>query len=112
MGYSPFLAVQTESHFSVSPQYPRSHFGTIAESLDSHLLVFEIAFDRIPRASFQSALIRKGLKPNADHDEVGRSATVDVVFCRDLIDEVDHQDIRDAMSTYNHRSDHQDNDHL
>jgi hypothetical protein len=81
--------------------------------LDSHLLVFDIAFDRISRASFQSALIRKGLKPNADHDEVGRPATVDVLFCRDLIDEVDHQEnLRDDMSTYYHRSDHQDDDHL
>jgi FkbM family methyltransferase len=87
------LGMQIESNFNVSLQYPKSHFGTIAElALDSHLLVFDIAFDRIPRASFQSALIRKGLKPNADHDEVGKPATVDVLFCRDLIDEVDHQD--------------------
>ena len=87
------LGMQIESNFSVSPQYPRSHFGTIAGlALDSHLLVFDIAFDRISRASFQSALIRKGLKPDADHDEVGRPATVDVLFCRDLIDEVDHQE--------------------
>jgi hypothetical protein len=60
------LGMQIESNFSVSPQYPSSHFGTIAGlALDSHLLVFDIAFDRISRASFQSALIRKGLKPNS-----------------------------------------------
>jgi len=32
------------------------------------------------------------LKPAASHDEVGKPTTVDVLFCRDLIDEVDHQD--------------------
>jgi FkbM family methyltransferase len=91
--HAGLLGMQIESNFSVSPQYPRSHFGTIAESaLDCHLLVFDIAFDRIPRASFQSALIRKGLKPSADHDEIGRPATVDVLFGRDLIDELDHQE--------------------
>ena len=91
--HAGMLGMQIETNFSVSPHYPRSHFGTIAKfALDSHLLVFDITFDRIPRASFQRALIRKGLKPNADQDEVGRPATVDVLFCRDLIDEVDHQD--------------------
>ena len=91
--HAGMLGMQIETNFSVSPQYPTSHFGTIAKfALDSHLLVFDITFDRIPRASFQRALIRKGLKPNADQDEVGRPATVDVLLCRDLIDEVDHQD--------------------
>jgi FkbM family methyltransferase len=87
------LGMQIETNFSVSPHYPRSHFGTIAEfALDGHLLVFDIGFDRIPRASFQRALMRKGVKPNAHQDEVGKPATVDVLFCRDLIDEVDHQE--------------------
>jgi FkbM family methyltransferase len=87
------LGMQIETNFSVSPQYPTSHFGTIAElALGGHLLVFDLNFERVPRASFQRALIRKGLKPTADHDQVGKPATVDVLFCRDLIDEVDHQD--------------------
>ena len=87
------LGMHAETNFNMSPLYPKSHFGTIAEfALDNHLLVFDLAFDRIPRASFQRALVRKGLKTAASHDEVGKPTTVDVLFCRDLIDEVDHQD--------------------
>jgi hypothetical protein len=71
--------------------YPKSHFGTLAEiALDNHLVVFDLAFNRIPRASFQQALISKGLQPIAEQDAVGRPATVNVLFARDLIDEVDH----------------------
>jgi FkbM family methyltransferase len=87
------LGMHTETNFGVSPHYPKSHFVTMAEfALDNHLLVFDLAFDRAPRASFQKALIRKGLKPIVDHNEIGKPTTVDVLFCRDLIDEVDHQD--------------------
>jgi hypothetical protein len=85
--------LQTETNFGVSPQYPKSHFATLAElALDQHLLVFDIAFNRIPRATFQRALIDKGMKPISDDYLVGRPATVDVLFCRDLIDEVDQPD--------------------
>ncbi len=84
------LGLQTETNFHVSPQYPKSHFATLAElALDHHLLVFDLAFNRIPRATFQHALIDKGMKPILDDYLVGRPATVDVLFCRDLIDEVD-----------------------
>jgi FkbM family methyltransferase len=87
------LGLQTETNFAVSPSYPKSHFGTMAElALENHLLVFDIAFNRIPRASYQGALIRKGLEPISELDALGRPATVDVVFSRDLIDEVDHPD--------------------
>src|SRR5262252_1488133 len=58
------LGLQTETNFAVSPSYPKSHFGTMAElALENHLLVFDIAFNRIPRESFQRALVHKGLKP-------------------------------------------------
>jgi FkbM family methyltransferase len=87
------LGMHAETNFGTSPLYPKSHFGTMAEfALDNHLLVFDLAFDRMPRASFQKALIRKGLEPIVGHDEIGKPTTVDVLFCRDLIDEVDHQD--------------------
>ena len=56
------------------------------------LCVFDLAFNRIPRASFQRALVRKGFEPISEQDAVGRPATVDVLFARDLIDEVDHLD--------------------
>jgi FkbM family methyltransferase len=90
---SGVLALQTETNFGVSPTYPKSHFATVAEiALGNDLLVFDLAFNRIPRASFQRALLRKGFEPIAEQDAVGRPATVDVLFARDLIDEVDHLD--------------------
>jgi FkbM family methyltransferase len=87
------LGLQTETNFRVSRTYPKSQFGTLAEiALENHLVVFDLAFNRIPRASFQQALISKGLRPIPEQDAVGRPATVDVLFARDLIDEVDHQE--------------------
>lgn len=84
------LGLHTETNFAVSPQYPKSHFITLAElALDQHLLVFDVAFNRIPRATFQHALVSKGMKSISENYLVGRPATVDVLFCRDLIDEVD-----------------------
>jgi FkbM family methyltransferase len=87
------LGLQTETNFAVSPSYPKGHFATLAElALENHLLVFDVAFNRIPRASYQRALVRKGLEPISELDALGRPATVDVLFSRDLIDEVDHPD--------------------
>jgi FkbM family methyltransferase len=87
------LALQTETNFGVGPSYPKTHFATVAEiALDNHLMVFDLAFNRIPRATFQRALVRKGFEPISEDDGVGRPATVDVLFVRDLIDEVDHLD--------------------
>ena len=84
------LGLHTETNFGVSPHYPKSHFATLAElALAQHLLVFDVAFSRIPRATFQRALVDKGMKPISEDYLVGRPATVDVLFCRDLIDEVD-----------------------
>jgi FkbM family methyltransferase len=85
------LGLHTETNFAVSPAYPKSHFGTLAElALENHLLIFDVAFNRIPRASYQRALLQKGLEPISEQDILGRPATVDVLFSRDLIDEVDH----------------------
>jgi hypothetical protein len=52
--------LQTETNFGVNRTYLKSHFGTLAEiALENHLVVFDLAFNRIPRASFQQALISK-----------------------------------------------------
>jgi Methyltransferase FkbM domain len=86
------VGLETETNFGVSPAYPKSHFGTLAElALENHFLVFDIAFNRVPRESFQRALVHKGLKPISQLDSLGRPATVNVLFARDLINEVDHQ---------------------
>jgi FkbM family methyltransferase len=87
---SGVLAVETESNFGVSPQYPKSHLGTLQELLLQHkLLVFDLSFNRVPRARFQQALERKGLAPVRDNASVGKIATLNVLFCRDLINEED-----------------------
>jgi FkbM family methyltransferase len=85
------LGLQTETNFGVSPAYPKSHFGTMAEiALEHQLVVFDVAFNRIPRPSFQRALVRNGFAPIPEQDAVGRPATVNVLFARDLIEESDH----------------------
>src|SRR5262249_29722517 len=84
------LGVESESNFSVSAVYPKSHFGTLAEILlEHHLLVFDLAFNRIRRASFRRALEKKGVKTGSHYDGFGKPAMVNVLFCRDLIDETD-----------------------
>jgi FkbM family methyltransferase len=85
------LGVETESNFSVSPLYPKSHFVAVQELLLEHqLLVFDINFNRIPRATFQRALERKNLPPILDQSSIGKPAILNVLFCRDVIEEVDH----------------------
>jgi FkbM family methyltransferase len=84
------LGIETETNFGVSPTYPKSHFATLQEILlRRHFLVFDLNFNRIPRASFQRALAGKRLSPLSDQQSVGKPATLNVLFCRDLIDETD-----------------------
>jgi FkbM family methyltransferase len=85
------LGVEAESNFGISPTYPKGHLATLHEmSLQHGLLVFDIGFNRIPRASFQRALVRNGRKAIVGEDSVGKPAKLDVLFCRDPIDEADH----------------------
>ena len=85
------LGLDAETNFGISPAYPKSHFGALAEiALENHLVVFDLAFNRFPRASFQQALIGEGLQPIIEQDAVGTPATVNVLFARDLTGEVDH----------------------
>jgi FkbM family methyltransferase len=84
------LGVEAESNFGVSEVYPEGHFATVhALLLEHHLLVHDIGFNRVPRATFQRALARSGRKAISRLDQVGKPATLDVLFCRDLIDEAD-----------------------
>jgi FkbM family methyltransferase len=84
------LGVECESNFGVSPTYPDSHLGTLQHLLlKHHLLLFDLNFNRIPRVSFQEALARKGLPPVVDQASVGKPATLNVLFCRDAIDDAD-----------------------
>jgi FkbM family methyltransferase len=84
------LGVEAESNFGISAVYPRTHLAAVAESLLGHgLLIFDLAFNRIPRASFQRALEAKGLAAIVRQDRIGKPSTLSVLFCRDPIHEAD-----------------------
>lgn len=88
------LGVECETNFSTSPSYPRGHFSTLQDILiEGNLIAFDLSFNRIPRANFQQALMRKGQPQIASQDRVGKPATVNVLFCRNPIDEADQQEI-------------------
>ena len=83
------LGVEAETNFGVSPTYPRSHFSAISDILVEHCFtVFDLGFNRIPRKSFTQALARRGIN-NVSRGEFGKPATLNVLFCRDLIEERD-----------------------
>ena len=84
------LGVESESNFGISAVYPKSHFCTLAEILlEYHLLVFDLVFNRVPRANFRRALEKKGVTTGSHYHGYGKPAMVNVLFCRDLIDETD-----------------------
>jgi FkbM family methyltransferase len=76
------LGIEFETSFNVGPDYPNSHLGTLQELLIPRgFLLFDLNFDRVPRASFRNARQSSGLTPAS----YGRPATVNALFCRDLI---------------------------
>ena len=84
------LGFEAETAFTVSSEYPNTHFGTLQDiALANHQRTFDVAFNRVPRASFQRALARENRPPVADYVSVGRPATVNVLFCRDPIEELE-----------------------
>jgi FkbM family methyltransferase len=87
---SGVLGVEAESNFNISPVYPKSHFAAISDDLVSHgLILADIGFNRVPRAAFGRVLHQSGIT-NYDAFELGRPATLNLLFCRDPIDERDH----------------------
>src|SRR4026208_442882 len=84
-----FLGVESESHFLTSAAYPNTHFGLIQNVMLQHgMLVFDINFNRIPRAACQEARRRRNLPP-LPLQEAGKPATLNVLFCRDWTAERD-----------------------
>jgi FkbM family methyltransferase len=83
------LGVEVESNFNISPVYPKSHFGAISDDLVSYgLIVADIGFNRVPRTTFSQALRKTGVN-NCSAHELGKPATLNLLFCRDPIDERD-----------------------
>jgi FkbM family methyltransferase len=84
------LGIEAETSFGVSGEYPNTHFGTLLEiALANHQRVFDVEFNRVPRASFQRALERENLPTIADHLSIGSPATLNVLFCRNPIEEIE-----------------------
>jgi FkbM family methyltransferase len=87
------LAVETESSFDISPEYLKPHVFTLQDILLEHgLLVFDLNLNRIPRESFQRALLSAGLQPIMDQASIGSVSTLNVLFCRDLVAESAHSE--------------------
>jgi FkbM family methyltransferase len=87
------LCVTSETGFSISPTYPRTHFQAVNEILIEHrLLVFDVNIVRAARAAYATARAARPL-PDPDpmreipHLDVGAPGTLDVVFCRDFVAE-------------------------
>ena len=86
---SSALGVEAESNFNISPIYPKSHFTALSDSfVEQGLILADIGFNRVPRTTFLQALQVAGLADRG-MDELGRPATVNLLFCRDPIDEAD-----------------------
>ena len=80
------LGIEFETSFNTGPEYPNSHLGTLQDILIPRgFLLFDLNFDRVPRGSFRKARQSSGLHP----PNYGRPATLNVLFCRDLISEAD-----------------------
>jgi hypothetical protein len=85
------LGIETETNFAASPLYPETHLGTLQKLLlEAHFLIFDLNFDRVPRASYRREVARRRPPGAALIRGMGRPATVNALFCRDLIDEADH----------------------
>jgi FkbM family methyltransferase len=82
------LGVESETNFSTSEVYPDSHFALIQSALlRNGLVLSDLNFNRIPRASFDEARKLRGLP--ALPDGYGRPTVFNVLFCRDLASEHD-----------------------
>jgi FkbM family methyltransferase len=86
---SGVLGVESETNFSTSPIYPKTHFGLIQEVLlQQGMFVLDINFNRVPRAAYQEARKHRNL-PQIPAEGSGKPATLNVLFCRDLTAERD-----------------------
>jgi FkbM family methyltransferase len=90
---SGLCGIEVESNFGVSSVYPETHFAMMmATALANQLFLFDLEFNRVPTTAFQAALAQRGLDPIRDHVSVGKPATLNLLFGRDLIREADDPD--------------------
>ena len=82
------LGVEAETNFLTSGTYPESHFALVqAALLRSGLVLFDLGFTRVPRASYREECQRRGMSAPAHGS--GKATIFDVLFCRDLTAERD-----------------------
>jgi FkbM family methyltransferase len=83
------LGAESETNFSSSPTYPDTHFGLIQSVLlQQGMFLFDLNFNRVPRAAYHDARSRRNL-PQVPSEGTGKPATINVLFCRDLMAERD-----------------------
>ena len=89
--------LEVESNFGISCIYPKTHFGMMMSVALAHkLFVFDLEFNRVPTASFQEALALQYFDAVLDQISVGKPATLNVLFARDLIQETDHRELYES----------------
>jgi FkbM family methyltransferase len=82
------LGIETETSFATSVVYPQAAFGLIQALLIKHGLVMsDLNFNRVRRAAYQKARELRGL-PELSLVGAGKPATFNVLFCRDLVAEL------------------------
>ena len=83
------LGVEAETNFFTSGTCPDSHFALVqAALLRSGLVLFDLGFTRVPRASYGKARQARGMSAPPAHGS-GKATIFDVLFCRDLTAERD-----------------------
>jgi len=93
LAQSNVVCVIIETAFTVSEQYPRSHFVAISDILTAHRLrVFDLALMRTARPSYVAAKARYPWPaPDSMNDVpdlcMGAPGTIDALFCRDFVSE-------------------------
>jgi FkbM family methyltransferase len=81
------LGIEAETSFNTSSIYPDTQIGDLQDAVLKHgFLLFDLNFNRVARATYQAG--RQSLElPALTNDEIGRPATFNVLYCRDLIAE-------------------------
>jgi len=84
------LGFEAETNFGVSCHYANTHFRALLDiATANHQRLFDIEFNRVSRPSFLRALAQKNAAI-ADQVTVGAPATVNILVCRDLLEEIDN----------------------
>jgi hypothetical protein len=86
LGESDLLGADLESNFNVSPTIPQTHFQACYEHfLPKKLLVYDVAFNRVPYASYQQ--LNSSSRASKTFSIIHRPATFNFFFARNILQE-------------------------